>query len=288
VFNLNTNTLRGKSSPPLSELGSGAVDQLHLGQCPDVARSTQYLPTETPLEFHRAETFAADRRATATVLEEAEERAMAPSMRSITAQTLLLSLSIVNSAQAADARAHVGDVDRVQNQAQALFLQESRILASEAPVLFEDLLRTGGDARLKATLVDGTELTLGEKAELVVDEFVYEPGGTEGVLSIKVFKGAFLFVGGKVEEKVTSRVRIETSHGVLGVRGTTVWGGPIDGGWGMLVLDGEVTLTTPGGAVAVEAGTGTMLYQDGSAPFSPFPWSREKIDRAVATISFKE
>lgn len=54
----------------------------------------------------------------------------------------------------------------------------------------------------------------------MVDEFVYERDGTEAVLSIKVLRGAFLFVGGKVEEKTNSRVTIDASRGVLGVRGT--------------------------------------------------------------------
>jgi hypothetical protein len=37
----------------------------------------------------------------------------------------------------------------------------------------------------------------------------------------------------------------------------------------MLVLDGEVTLTTPKGTVSVEAGRGTMLYKDDLPPFPP-------------------
>lgn len=187
-----------------------------------------------------------------------------------------------------DARTHVGDVLRVQEQALAVFQERGRPLSDKAPVLFEDLLRTGRDARLKASLADGTELTLGENAELLVDDFVYEPDGTEGVLSIKVLKGAFLFVGGKIEEKAVSRVSIETSFGVLGVRGTTVWGGPLDSGWGVLVLDGMVTVTTDKGSVTVHAGQGTMIYEDGLPPYRPSPWSKAKTGRAVATISFRD
>lgn len=39
----------------------------------------------------------------------------------------------------------------------------------------------------------------------MVDEFVYERDGTEGVLSIKVLRGAFLFVGGtdRIRDRLT-------------------------------------------------------------------------------------
>jgi len=190
-------------------------------------------------------------------------------------------------AQAADPRAQVGDVKLVQNSVQAVFQKNSRPLLTAAPVLFEDMLKTGTDARLKAQLVDGTELTLGEKAEMFIDEFVYEPDGTEAVLSLKVVRGAFMFVSGKIEKMSGSRVNIETPAGILGVRGTTVWVGDIDGGYGILVLDGSVAVTTPNGAVVVNTGQGTMVY-DNERPSLPSEWAEAKIDRAMATISFND
>ena len=42
---------------------------------------------------------------------------------------------------------------------------------------------------------DGTQLTLGENATLVVDEFIYDPSKSGGALSLSVIRGAFLYVG---------------------------------------------------------------------------------------------
>lgn len=200
-----------------------------------------------------------------------------------------LALVLTNgyAAQAADPRTQVGEVIQVQKSAQAVFQKSSRPLLTAAPVLFEDMLKTGVDARLKAQLVDGTKLTLGEKAEMLIDEFIYEPDGAEAVLSLKVVRGAFLFVSGEIEKMSGSKVKIETPVGMLGVRGTTVWVGGIDGGYGVLVLDGSVAVTTPNGAVVVNTGEGTMIY-DNEPPSLPSDWAKVKIDRAVATISFRD
>lgn len=130
----------------------------------------------------------------------------------------------------------------MQMQAEAVYQSSARPLANGAEVIFEDRLKTGPGARLQSTLVDGTQLTLGENASLVVDEFAYDPSKEGGKLSLDVVQGAFLFVGGKIEGRTGGNVAINTPVGTLGVRGTTVWGGAIDGGYGVLVLDGEVTV----------------------------------------------
>lgn len=98
-------------------------------------------------------------------------------------------------------------------------------------------MRSGRDARLEAVLIDGTKLTLGETAELKLDSYVYDPAhATRNRLIAKV-KGAFLFVGGKVEGS-NSEVTIITANAVMGVQGTTFWGGPIDNAYGVLALSG--------------------------------------------------
>lgn len=183
-------------------------------------------------------------------------------------------------------RAAVGLVEKVQAQAEAVFDTATRQLASESSVLSDDLLRTGPAARLQAKLADGTALTLGENGELLVDEFVYVPGGQDGRLALQVVSGAFLFVGGAVEDGAHRRVQIETPVATLGVRGTTVWGGFIDGAYGVLVLDGEVEVRTAGGSVTLHAGQATEVADATASPAAPHSWSAEKTARAVATISF--
>jgi hypothetical protein len=192
------------------------------------------------------------------------------------------------SALADEERIDVGAAERVQERANAVYSDESRRLSVGSRILFRDLLETGSNARLEVILEDDSVITLGEKAELIVDEFIYEPGQRGGNLALTVAKGAFLFVGGKIESIKESEVKITTPVGILGIRGTTVWGGPIDTGYGILVLDGEVTVTTPAGDVTIPAGRGTMIYGPDRKPLTPYPWDEAKTARAVATISFAD
>jgi hypothetical protein len=179
----------------------------------------------------------------------------------------------------------VGKVDKVQGEASAYQQSQRRSLAPAADVLYQDRLRTGASARLQATLKDGSQLTLGENGSLTVDDFVYKPGRRGGTLAIKV-RGAFLFVGGKVESPRGGNVTIDTPIGTLGVRGTTVWGGRVDGGYGVIVLDGQVEVKTLKGTVILNKGQGTMVWgTDG--PAKPGPWPERRVNKAVATITFK-
>ena len=193
-------------------------------------------------------------------------------------------VALLSNAAAAEPVA-VGAVDKVQEQAVAIQAGASRDLAIAGPVYFRDKMRTGPGARLEAKLDDGTVLTLGEKGKLTVDEFVYRPGESGNKLALNVTKGAFLFVGGKIEGPTGGNVSIKTPVGTLGVRGTTVWGGPIDGGFGVLVLKGEVWVKTKHGAIDLKEGSGTMIFP-AKAPEKAAPWSADRTKRAVATISF--
>jgi len=179
----------------------------------------------------------------------------------------------------------VGNVDKVQAQVDATQAGQKRAMAMGSEVYFKDVCHSGQDARLQATLKDGTQLTLGANATMVVDEFVYNPlPFTSGALSVRITKGAFLFVGGKVEDKTGAKVKIQTPIGTLGVRGTTVWGGPIDNGYGVIVLNGEVTVTTRTGTVVLRQGQGTMVFGQGR-PQSPRAWPADRMRRAVASIT---
>ena len=86
----------------------------------------------------------------------------------------------------------VGAVDKVQAQVEATQAGQTRPLVVNSDVYFRDRCHSTEGARLQATLKDGTQLTLGEHATLVVDEFIYDPFRSRAELAITVVKGAFL------------------------------------------------------------------------------------------------
>jgi len=197
----------------------------------------------------------------------------------------MLAAVALSSTAHAQQPATIGQVEKVEQQAVAVTAGQSREMTANGPIYFKDMIRTGEQSRLEAKLADDTVLTLGENGKITVDEFVYRPGRQGGKLGLNVVRGAFLFVGGKIEGPTGGNVTIKTAAGTLGVRGTTVWGGQIDGGYGVLVLDGLVTLKTRRGSVTMSKGQGTMLYA-GRKPEAAAPWPEDRTKRAVASISF--
>jgi hypothetical protein len=179
----------------------------------------------------------------------------------------------------------VGAVDKTRAQVEATQAGQTRALGVKSEIHFGDRCHSGQNARLQATLKDGTQLTLGENATLVVDEFICDPSSSRGALSIRVVKGAFLYVGGRIEGVNGANVQIRTPVGAIGLRGTTVWGGPIDKGYGVIVLSGEVTVTGRRGTVTLKQGQGTMLFNDGK-PQRAAAWPASRMKRAVASITF--
>ena len=198
---------------------------------------------------------------------------------------ILITVSVFGASAAVADTTTVGAVDKVQARVDATQAGQTRALVINSDVYFRDRCHSGEGARLQATLKDGTQLTLGENATLVVDEFIYDPFRSRGDLSIRVVKGAFLYVGGLIERGPGAKVLIHTPVAAIGVRGTTVWGGPIDQGYGVIVLSGEVTVTGRRGTVTLKQGQGTMLFGNGK-PQRAGAWPAGRTKRAVASITF--
>jgi hypothetical protein len=103
-----------------------------------------------------------------------------------------LAASIFRASIAVAEPTTVGAVDKVQAQVEATQAGQTRALVVKSEVYFRDRCHSREGARLQATLKDGTQLTLGENATVVVDEFIYDPVMSRGALSIRVVKGAFI------------------------------------------------------------------------------------------------
>ena len=181
----------------------------------------------------------------------------------------------------------IGQVTRTQGQAMAIVKGDNRTLAVGSIISHDETLKTFADARLEVRLVDGTVLTLGENATLRMSEMVFNQAGQANQLAVFA-EGAFRMITGSLSKSAGANVRVNTPVAVLSVRGTDVWGGPIDGAYGVFLVDGEVTVRTVGGEVTLNApGTGTNILDASAAPGEVRVWPQDKVDRAVATVSFR-
>jgi hypothetical protein len=192
---------------------------------------------------------------------------------------------------AAEARAaepvQVGMVARLAGEARAEQAGGMRTLSVPDGLFYRDRLRTGADSRLLGRLADDSEVTLGANAELVLDEFIYDPAADSRVVKLRSLAGAFLLAIDDAVSPGGTEVTVTTPAAVIGIRGTTVWGGEIDAGYGVLALDGTVTVTTPAGTQTLAPGEGVTITLPGE-PVPVVTWPDDKVQRAVATVTFPE
>ena len=99
-------------------------------------------------------------------------------------------------------------------------------------------------------------------------------------------KGAFRFASGRIKAMKQSKIAISTPVADIGVRGTEFWGGPMDGQYGVLLLEGVVTVSNQAGSVTLSAqGQGTDIPSPLDPPGAVKPWGADKIARAVASVA---
>lgn len=67
---------------------------------------------------------------------------------------------------------------------------------------------------------DGTLLTLGGGADILVRDYVYEPKSDNYAFSVYMAKGSAIYESGRIGKLAPQSVKIETPTATVGVRGT--------------------------------------------------------------------
>jgi len=67
---------------------------------------------------------------------------------------------------------------------------------------------------------DGTMLTLGAGADIVVRDYVFEPKAERYAFSLYMSKGSAVYESGKIGKLAPESVKVETPNATVGVRGT--------------------------------------------------------------------
>jgi hypothetical protein len=186
-------------------------------------------------------------------------------------------------AQAAES-AVIGNATQLKPEAGARFEGEARALAVGADVHRDEQVWTARGGRLDIKFADGSSITLGENARVVLDEFVMPESGGAGNQVVRSITGALRFVGGTVDK--SGATKIVTPIATMTVRGTEFFAGPIDGAYGVFVFDGEVDVATSAGSVTLKKGEGTTLTESRIAPTPPKLWGAPKIARAEKLVGY--
>lgn len=159
---------------------------------------------------------------------------------------------------------------------------------ADDPVYANDVLQTGPGGRMLALLIDDSQFTLGENSRFKVDEYAYDDeDNTNNMARYNVLQGTFLYVSGLVAKKENPDVKIATPYGSIGIRGTTVWGGPLEDEFSVFTSEGEVTFETNRGRIRIPQGEGSVIRNINSIPERTKIWAPEKIAKATNTVGFK-
>ena len=205
-------------------------------------------------------------------------------MRKIT-NVLMAVLALAGISAASAAEDAIGSVMRCGGQCVRAGAGMAKSLAGGDILRLMDRLSTGSGSRLAIALDDGTRLTLGEKADIVLDDFVYDANGAARFHA--AVTGPFRYVSGKLAAGAMRQASVTTPFAVIGVRGTDFWGGPIGGLNAVVLFSGSVTVATPAGSVILAApGEGTDISAPGAPPGRVSQWSGDRIATAVATVAF--
>jgi hypothetical protein len=176
----------------------------------------------------------------------------------------------------------VGSVNEVENDAQIVSGNGTATAAVGASVHMKDELRTGTDGYLQVTFRDNTVLTLGENASVVINRYVFDPTQGIGEAALQVTQGAFRFATGQLKTLHEKKITISTPVADIGVRGTEFWGGPTDDDYGVLLIEGEVSVSNQAGVVTLSTpGQGTHIRSRFEAPRFPTVWAHDKVERAL-------
>jgi hypothetical protein len=119
------------------------------------------------------------------------------------------------------AAAQIGQVATVQGHATVTRADGPRDtpLRVNDPIFRNDLLATGVNSSLGVAFDDETTFDLSANTSIVVNEFVYQEGGTANVASFRVMAGTAAFVASLVAK--TGDMKITTPVATMGIRGTT-------------------------------------------------------------------
>ena len=83
-----------------------------------------------------------------------------------------------------------------------------------------DVIQTSASSSVSIALTDSSTFSLSPNARMVLNDFVFEAGGSNNSATLNLVQGTFGFVAGQVAK--TGNMRVETPVATMGIRGTAV------------------------------------------------------------------
>ena len=146
--------------------------------------------------------------------------------------------------------------------------EAERVLRIGIDVQANEVITTNARDRAHLVFLDGTSLTVGPSAQLIIDKFVYDPATKTGELAINTTKGVFRLVGGKISK--TKPITITTPSGTIGIRGgITILTVQPTSTTSTFVFGNGMTFTAAGQTQTVTRPGSQVTASGGAAPGAP-------------------
>ena len=170
-----------------------------------------------------------------------------------------------------------GRVADLKGEAHAEQPNNRRTLALNANVLIGDLVSTAAASRLGVELGPRTRIRLGENARLRIDKYLAGTGGD------------FNLEAGVLKFDSTAKLKrpdlqFRSAYGLIAVRGTRFYMGPLDGRFAILVGSGSVAVTAGGATVVLKPGQGTDIAAPGERPGPVRTWPYARVRRMLRAV----
>ena len=98
--------------------------------------------------------------------------------------------------------------------------QKNEKLSTGSKIYFGDTIIVKEQSNAQILLLDETALTVGEKSELTIDDFVYDPQSKVGKIVSNIKVGTVRIVTGEISNQNPENLKVNIPTGSVGARGT--------------------------------------------------------------------
>ena len=98
--------------------------------------------------------------------------------------------------------------------------QKNEKLSTGSKIYFGDTIIVKAQSNAQILLLDETALTVGEKSEITIDEFIYDPQSKVGKIVSNIKIGTVKIITGEISKKDPDNLEVNIPTGSVGARGT--------------------------------------------------------------------
>ena len=98
--------------------------------------------------------------------------------------------------------------------------QKNEKLITGSKIYFGDTIIVSKQSNAQILLLDETALTIGEKSELTIDDFVYDPQTKVGKIVSNIKVGTVRVITGEISKQNPDNLEVNIPTGSIGARGT--------------------------------------------------------------------